>query len=536
MNATSGATQQAIELIRERLGDRVSTNPAILEHHGHDESWHQGIPPDAVCFVRSIEEVSHIAATCSRLNIPLIPFGTGTGMEGHVVAVHGGISVDLSAMNEILDVNTEDFDCTVQAGVTRNQLNEHLRSTGLFFSVDPGADASIGGMAATRASGTNTVRYGTMRENVLRMKVVLADGRVITTAGRARKSAAGYDLTHLFVGSEGTLGIIVEVTVKLHGVPAAISAASVCFDGIDNAVQAVIMTMQSNIPMARIELLDGAQMAAINRYSRTDYAEKPTLFVEFHGSESAVSEQAAAFGEICSEHAGSAFAWTANTEERSTMWQARHNAAYAAMAVRPGARVLAYHCNDSDEGVPTQEEIDACANIAANPAIHPRDVEKARLRQAMALDELGRFEEALPVFNRLDESAYTFNFVVRYIRAQVRLATGDVEAARRDAELAMREHIHGGPITQWREERLDEAIRNDPVPASNTEQAMDRRMEHFRRIWDAPVPEHVHIAARQAALAGTGLYRGPIDGVDSAATREAVIACIAVACWYDFSL
>ena len=341
MNATSGATQQAIELIRERLGDRVSTNPAILEHHGHDESWHQGIPPDAVCFVRSIEEVSHIAATCSRLNIPLIPFGTGTGMEGHVVAVHGGISVDLSAMNEILDVNTEDFDCTVQAGVTRNQLNEHLRSTGLFFSVDPGADASIGGMAATRASGTNTVRYGTMRENVLRMKVVLADGRVITTAGRARKSAAGYDLTHLFVGSEGTLGIIVEVTVKLHGVPAAISAASVCFDGIDNAVQAVIMTMQSNIPMARIELLDGAQMAAINRYSRTDYAEKPTLFVEFHGSESAVSEQAAAFGEICSEHAGSAFAWTANTEERSTMWQARHNAAYAAMAVRPGARVLA---------------------------------------------------------------------------------------------------------------------------------------------------------------------------------------------------
>ncbi len=341
MSELGSPTFQTIELLREFIGDRISTNRAVLDHHGIDESWHEAIPPDAVCFPQDINEVSYIAATCSQFKIPMIPYGAGTGMEGHVVAVQGGICIDLSRMNQILEVNSEDFDCTVQAGVTRNQLNEHLRSTGLFFSVDPGADASIGGMAATRASGTNTVRYGTMRENVTSLKVVLADGRVVRTAGRARKSAAGYDLTHLFVGSEGTLGIIVEVTVKLHGVPEAISAASVCFEDIDSAVNAAILTMQNNIPIARIELLDEAQMAAINSYSKTSYVEKPTLFVEFHGSETGVEEPATFFGEICSELSSSAFAWTANTEQRSQLWHARHNAAYAAAMVRPSGRVLA---------------------------------------------------------------------------------------------------------------------------------------------------------------------------------------------------
>lgn len=332
---------QAIEKLKGLLGERLSTNASVLDLHGHDESWHTTVPPHAVCFAHSIEEVSAIASVCNDLQVPIIPFGTGTGMEGHVVAVQGGICIDLSQMNQILELNQDDFDCRVQAGVTRNQLNEYLRNTGLFFSVDPGADASIGGMAATRASGTNTVRYGTMRENVLSLKVVMADGRVIKTAGRARKSAAGYDLTHLFVGSEGTLGIIVEVTVRLHPIPESIAAASVYFDDIESAVAAVQLTMQSNIQMARIELLDSAQMAAINNYSKTDYPVKPTLFVEFHGTKASTQEQATLFGEVSDEYGGGGFAWTANTEERSRMWAARHDAAYAAGAVRPGARAIA---------------------------------------------------------------------------------------------------------------------------------------------------------------------------------------------------
>ena len=332
---------QAIEKARGFIGERLSTNASVLDLHGHDESWHATEPPHAVAFPQSVEEVAAIVAVCNELRVPVIPFGTGTGMEGHVVAVQGGICIDLSQMNQILEVNQEDFDCRVQAGVTRNQLNEHLRNSGLFFSVDPGADASIGGMAATRASGTNTVRYGTMRENVLSLKVVMADGSVIKTAGRARKSAAGYDLTHLFVGSEGTLGIIVEVTVRLHPVPESVTAASVYFEDIENAVAAVQLTMQSNIQMARIELLDSAQMAAINNYSKTNYPAKPTLFVEFHGTQAGAQEQATLFGEVCDEFGGGGFAWTANTEERSRMWSARHDAAYAAAAVRPGARAIA---------------------------------------------------------------------------------------------------------------------------------------------------------------------------------------------------
>ena len=318
------------------LGDRLSTAAAVRAHHGKDESYHLPQDPDAVAFARSTEEVAEIVKICARHAAPIIPFGAGTSLEGHVIALHGGICVDLSGMNEIVRVSVEDLDCTVQAGVTRKQLNEHLRDTGLFFPIDPGADASLGGMTATRASGTNAVRYGTMRENVLALTVVLPDGRVIQTARRARKSAAGYDLTRLFVGSEGTLGVITEVTLRLYGIPEAMSAAVCSFATIESAANAVILTIQSGIPVARIEILDDVQMDAINRYSKTDCPVQPTLFLEFHGSQASVAEQAEAVQAIAAEFGGGDFRWSTKTEERNHLWQARHDAAYAAMALKPG--------------------------------------------------------------------------------------------------------------------------------------------------------------------------------------------------------
>ncbi|MEM7704430.1 MAG: FAD-linked oxidase C-terminal domain-containing protein [Pseudomonadota bacterium] len=322
-------------------GDRITTNTTVREHHGQDESWHTMQPPDAVCFPTTTEEVAAAVKACAERKVPIIPFGTGTNVEGQVVAVQGGLCIDLSRMQKIVRVSAEDMDCTVEAGVTRSQLNSFLRDTGLQFPIDPGADASIGGMAATRASGTNAVRYGTMRDNVLSLRVVLPSGEIIETGGRARKSSAGYDLTHLLVGSEGTLGIITEVTLKLHPRLEAVSAARVQFASVEAAANAVIETLQCAIPVARIELLDAAQVAAINAYSKTSFAESPTLFVEFHGTQAGVAEQAQTFGEICEDHQCAAFDWTVDADERREMWKARHDAAYAASAIRPGCSAVA---------------------------------------------------------------------------------------------------------------------------------------------------------------------------------------------------
>src|SRR5579885_2457639 len=318
-----------LSALRALLGERLSTAAAVCAQHGKDESYHTPHPPDAVAFARSTEEVAALLRLCAAHRTAVIPFGTGTSLEGHVAALKGGVCIDLSQMNRIIAVNAEDLDATVEAGVTRKQLNEYLRDTGLFFPIDPGADASLGGMAATRASGTNAVRYGTMRENVLSLTVVLADGRVIRTARRARKSAAGYDLTRLFVGSEGTLGVITEVTLRLYGIPEAISAAVCPFPTIEDAVNAVILTIQSGVPVARIELLDEAQIEAINRYSKLDHRVAPTLFFEFHGTKAGVEEQIQMVKEFATDQGGTGFRFASSMEERNKIWQARHDGFYA---------------------------------------------------------------------------------------------------------------------------------------------------------------------------------------------------------------
>ncbi|WIY26364.1 FAD-binding oxidoreductase [Parasedimentitalea psychrophila] len=328
----------AIGVLKQLFGDRLQTGAAIREQHGHTTTWIENQMPDAVVFPADTTEVSQIVKACAEYGVPIIPFGTGTSLEGHVNAPAGGISVDTSQMNKILAVHAEDLDVVVQPGVTREQLNTFLRDQGLFFPIDPGANASLGGMAATRASGTNAVRYGTMKDNVMALEVVMADGTVIRTAQRAKKSSAGYDMTRLMVGSEGTLGLITELTLKLQGIPEAISSARCSFRSIDDACRAVMMTIQYGIPVARIELLDEMSVKAANAYSKLELPETPLLLLEFHGSDAGVAEQAETFSSIAEEFNGFDIATTASTEERNKLWQARHDMYWASLQIRPGAK------------------------------------------------------------------------------------------------------------------------------------------------------------------------------------------------------
>jgi len=335
------ASAAGLAALSERFGGRFSTGLALREQHCNTTTWVAGQPPDAVVFPGSAAEVQEIVRICAAHALPVIPFGVGTSLEGQVNAPYGGISIDFREMNRVLAVHPEDLDCVVEPGVTRKQLNEYLRDQGVFFPIDPGADASLGGMTATRASGTNAVRYGTMKDNVLSIKAVLGNGEVLTTARRARKSAAGYDLTRLLVGSEGTLGVITEITLKLYGIPEAVAAGICPFPSVEAACQATIATIQSGIPVARIELLDALQVVAVNAYSKLALPERPLLCVEFHGSEAGVAEQSERFGAIAAECGGGPFEWATRAEDRSRLWQARHDAYWSGRGLRPGTQAIA---------------------------------------------------------------------------------------------------------------------------------------------------------------------------------------------------
>jgi len=331
----------ALEALAVRFGNLLVTSRAVREHHGHTTTWLQSQPPDAVFFPQEASDVQDVVRICARHRVPVIAYGTGTSLEGQINAPAGGVSIDFRDMNKVLQVHADDLDCVIQPGVTRKALNEHLRDSGLFFPIDPGADASLGGMASTRASGTNAVRYGTIRENVLALKVVRGDGEIITTGTRAKKSSAGYDLTHLFIGAEGTLGIITELTIRLRGIPETIAAAACSFDSVAGACQATILAIQTGIPVARIELLNAEQVRACNSYSKLSLPETPLLLLEFHGSANEVAEQSKNFGEIARECGGGDFTWTTRPEDRTRLWQARHHAYWAVKALRPGAGVVA---------------------------------------------------------------------------------------------------------------------------------------------------------------------------------------------------
>ena len=331
-------TRAAIDALKPHFGERLTVARAVREHHGHDMSRHSMVLPDAVVFAESEDDVARVVTECYRHRVPVVPFAAGSSMEGHTIPVRGGISLDLTRMDRIVDVHQEDFDAVVEAGVTRKQLNSHLRDTGLFFPIDPGADASLGGMASTRASGTTAVRYGTMRENVLALRVVTPTGQVITTGRRTKKSATGYDLTKLFVGAEGTLGVITQVTVRLFPIPETIASAICTFESIRGAVEAVIETIQTGIPVARIEFLDEVAVEATNRHAGLNLKVAPTLFLEFHGSPRWVEEQSETVQAIAAGHGGSDFAWSTLQEERERLWKARHETIYSNQALRPGCK------------------------------------------------------------------------------------------------------------------------------------------------------------------------------------------------------
>ncbi len=351
-----------LEALKARFGERCSTAAAVREQHGRGESVYDAAPPEAVLFCESTDEVAFAVTQAAAHAVPVIPFGVGSSLEGHLLAVQGGVSIDLSRMNRVVRVNAEDLTVTVEAGVTREQLNREIKDTGLFFPIDPGANATLGGMAATRASGTNAVRYGTMKENVLALTVVSADGSVMRTGTRARKSSAGYDLTRLFVGSEGTLGVMTEITLKLYPLPEAVNAATCSFASIDDAVQTTIEIIQMGVPIARCELLDANAIRAVNRHSQLALREAPMLLMEFHGSEAGVAEQAATVQEIAKGHGGADFEWARTPEERTRLWKARHESYFAALQMRPGCR-----CQSSDTCVPISR-LAECINQSVDDA------------------------------------------------------------------------------------------------------------------------------------------------------------------------
>lgn len=328
----------ALGVLKQQFGEALHTGQAIREQHAHTTTWLENQAPDAVIFAKSTEEVADIIKVCGQYKVPVIPYGTGTSLEGHVNAPAGGVSVDVSQMDQVLSVNAADLNCVIQPGVTREDLNTHLRDQGLFFPIDPGANASLGGMVATGASGTNAVRYGTMKDNVISLQAVMADGSIIKTASKAKKTSAGYDLTRLLVGSEGTLGLITEITLKLQGIPEAISSASCSFPSVDAACQTVMQVIQYGIPVARMELLDEFSVAAVNAYSKLGLPEQPLLLMEFHGSDAGVLEQADLFGAIAEEHGATGYQATTSTEERNRLWKARHDLYWATLQVRPGAK------------------------------------------------------------------------------------------------------------------------------------------------------------------------------------------------------
>jgi len=364
------AVAAAVAELAAAFGNRLVTSAAVREQHANTTTWVANEPPDAVVFPQGTADVQQIVRICAAHRVPVIAFGTGTSLEGHINAPYGGVSIDFRDMNRVLAVHAEDLDCVIEPGITRKQLNEQLRDQGLFFPIDPGADASLGGMTATRASGTNAVRYGTMKDNVLALKAVLANGEVVKTAQRAKKSAAGYDLTRLFVGSEGTFGVITELTLRLSGIPEAIASGVCPFPSVEAACKATIATIQTGIPVARIELLDDVQVKACNAYSKLSLPEQPMLFLEFHGTKASVAEQSEQFGEIAREHGGGPFDWATRPEDRTRLWQARHDAYWAARGLRTGAQAIA-----TDVCVPISRLADCLvatqADIAASHLLAP---------------------------------------------------------------------------------------------------------------------------------------------------------------------
>jgi D-lactate dehydrogenase (cytochrome) len=405
---SDGSRTAALEALAAAFGNRLVTSQAVREQHANTTTWIANQPPDAVVFPQSPADVQRIVGLCAGHRMPVIAFGTGSSLEGQVNAPFGGVSVDLRDMDRILAVHAEDLDCTVEPGVTRKRLNEHLRDAGVFFPIDPGADASLGGMASTRASGTNAVRYGTMKDNVLSLKVVTASGEILTTARRAKKTSAGYDLTRLFVGAEGTLGIIVELTLKLSGIPEAVAAGVCPFPSVEAACNATIATIQSGIPVARIELLDALQVRACNAYSRLSLPETPMLFLEFHDTDAGVAEQSQRFGEIAAEFGGGGFDWATRAEDRTRLWQARHDAYWAGRGLRPGARAVA-----TDVCVPisrlaecvTQTQADIAASRLVAPIVGHVGDGNFHLTLMVDMDDADEVTRARAFSERLVERA-----------------------------------------------------------------------------------------------------------------------------------